>query len=423
MLLWIAGLAALCTAWWCGRRLLGRGLVSRRWIMVTAALWSLPALVIPPLASRDMYAYACQGALFDAGLNPYRVGIAAQPCPWLESVSVVWRDTPAPYGPLFVLLAGAAAAFGSQAVALAVVRLYAVLAMLGLAAVLPVLARRLGVAEDRALWLVLCCPIVPVHLIGGGHNDALTMALLIAGLAVLAGPPRPIGALVAGGALIGLAIGVKTTVGVVLPFAALLALDGRFTWPRLLRRGGLVIGGALGALLALSAVSGLGLGWATALSGAGESRSWTSPSTAVGMAVNAAATAMGARVDVVPATRLVALALLLVVLVVLWWRFRRTGDPLHGAGLACLAVILLAPITQPWYLFWALALLAVTRVPVEWLVATTIAGMFLILPNGDGAWKPLQVPLAFLMTGLTGWVTYRAVRWLREPATPAVAVE
>jgi alpha-1,6-mannosyltransferase len=423
MLLWIAGLAALCTAWWCGRRLLGRNLVSSRWIMVTAALWSLPMLVVPPLASRDIYAYACQGALFDAGLSPYRVGISAQPCPWLESVSVVWRDTPAPYGPLFVLLAGAAAAFGSQVVALAVVRLYAVLAMLGLAAVLPVLTRRLGVEEDRALWLVLCCPVVPVHLIGGGHNDALTVALLMAGLAVLAGPARPIGALVAGGALIGLAIGVKTTVGVVLPFAALLALDGPFTWPRLLRRGGPVIGGALGALLALSAVSGLGLGWATALSGAGESRSWTSPSTAVGMAVNAAAQAVGAQIDVVPAARLVALALLPVALVVLWWRFRRAGDPVHGAGLACLAVIFLAPITQPWYLFWVLALLAVTRVPVTWLVAATIAGMFLILPNGDGAWKPLQVPLAFLMTGLTGWVAYRAVRWLREPATPTVTVE
>ena len=141
--------------------------------MVTAALWSLPMLVVPPLASRDMYAYACQGALFDAGLNPYRVGMSAQPCPWLESVSVVWRDTPTPYGPLFVLLAGR----GRR------LRLAGRRARRGPAAMpcsrcsgwprsLPVLARRLGVEEDRALWLVLCCPLVPVHLIGGGHNDA-----------------------------------------------------------------------------------------------------------------------------------------------------------------------------------------------------------------------------------------------------------
>nr|BFE75491.1 hypothetical protein GCM10020092_087920 [Actinoplanes digitatis] len=120
-----------------------------------------------------------------------------------------------------------------------------------------------------------------------------------------------------------------------------------------------------------------------------------------------------------PATRLIALVLMLIGLVVLWWRFRR-GDPLHGAALACLVVIFCAPITQPWYLYWALALFAVTTVRFRWLEIAVIAGMFLILPNGDGAWKPLQVPFAFLMTGLVVWVGRRAVRWLREPA-PAEA--
>ena len=122
VLLWAAGLTALCTAWWFGRRLASPS----RWIVVTAALWILPMLVVPPLASRDLYAYACQGALFDSGLNLYAVGVSAQPCPWLDSVSVVWRDTPTPYGPLFLLLTGAAAAFGSQVAAIGVFRLLAV---------------------------------------------------------------------------------------------------------------------------------------------------------------------------------------------------------------------------------------------------------------------------------------------------------
>ncbi|MEU7902247.1 polyprenol phosphomannose-dependent alpha 1,6 mannosyltransferase MptB [Actinoplanes sp. NPDC049118] len=419
MLLWIVGLTALCTAWWWGRKLVADGLLSRRWIVVTGLLWVLPMLLIPPLASRDMYAYACQGALFDAGFNPSVVGISAQPCPWLDSVSLVWRDTPTPYGPLWIMLTGLAAALGSQAVALAVFRVYAVLAVLALAAVVPVLAGRRGAPADRALWLVLCCPIVAVHVVGGGHNDALTMALLLAGLALIAGRARPIALLVAGGAVVGAAIAVKTTVGVVLPFAALLAAGGlhpgREGWLRLLRRGGAVVGGALAALLVLSAVSGLGLGWATALSGAGESRSWTSPSTAVGIAINAVAKWFGLQLDAVPATRSIALILMLIALVVVWWRFRR-GDPLHGAALACLVVIFCAPITQPWYLFWALALFAVTTVRFRWLEIAVVAGMFLILPNGDGAWKPLQVPFAFLMTGLVVWVGRRAVKWLREPA-------
>ncbi|MEV4637406.1 polyprenol phosphomannose-dependent alpha 1,6 mannosyltransferase MptB [Actinoplanes sp. NPDC049548] len=414
MLLWIAGLGALCAAWWYGRRLT----VSRRWILVTAALWIVPMLFVPPLASRDMYAYACQGALFDAGLNPSVVGISAQPCPWIESVSVVWRDTPTPYGPLWIVLTGLAASFGSQAVALGIFRLYAVLAVAALALVVPALARRTGVPVERALWLVLCCPLVPVHFVGGGHNDTLTIALLLAGLALIAGRRR-VGLLVAGGALVGAAIAVKTTVGVVLPFAALLAAGGleltRDGLLRFLRRGGAVVGGAVAALVALSVVSGLGFGWAVALSGAGESRSWTSPPTAVGIAVNAVGKLFGVAIDVVPAVRATALVLLLAALVAIWWHFRR-GDALHGAGLACLAVIFFAPITQPWYLYWTLALFAATTVRMRWLEVTVIVSMFLILPNGDGAWKPLQVPFAFFVTGFAGWIAWRSVRWLRRPA-------
>jgi alpha-1,6-mannosyltransferase len=404
MALWIAGLTALCVAWWIGRRLV----VSSRWIIVTAALWVLPTLLTPPLASRDMYAYACQGALFDAGFNPSVVGISAQPCPWLESVSVVWRDTPTPYGPLQIVLSGLAAAFGSQVIAIVVFRVLAVLGLAGLAVALPVLARRRGVPGERALWLVLCCPLVGVHLGGGGHNDALTMALLVAGLAVVAAMSRR-GAWL-GGVLIGAAIAVKTTIGVALPFAALVAAGGA-GWGRLVRRGGAVVGGAVAGLLILSYSSGLGLGWLVALSGAGESTSWTSPPTAVGIAVTFVS---GGGVDAIPVARAIALGLLPIVLVVLWWRFR-FGDPLHGAALALLAVIFLAPITQPWYLFWPLTLLAVTSARVRWLTIAVVASMFLILPDGDGAWKPLQVPLSFLVTGLVGWVGYRAVRWLREP--------
>ena len=414
LLLWALGLAALCTAWWSGRRLAETADLGIRWIVVTAALWIVPMLVIPPLGSRDMYAYACQGALFNAGLNPYAVGVSAQPCPWLDSVSVVWRDTPTPYGPLFIMLAGAAAMFGSQLAAIVVFRLVAVLGIVGIAAGLPVLARRVGVPEQRALWLVLCCPLVSLHLIGGGHNDALTVAFLIAGLAVLAARPRRLGLLILAGVLLGLSIAVKITLGVVLPFAALLAVGGLQPggWPQLVRRGGTVLFAALGTLVALSFLSGLGLGWATALSGAGESVYWTSPPTAIGIAVDAVERGLGADLDVVPAVRAVALVLLPVVLLVIWWRSRRR-DPLIGAGLALLALIFLAPITQPWYLMWPLAMLAVTPARVRWLAVTIVLWVATILPDGSSALRPLKGPMAFAMVVLVGWVAVRSVRWLR----------
>ncbi len=410
LLLWIAGLAALCTAWWYGRRLR----FSPRWVLVTAALWGAPLLFVPPLASRDMYANACQGALVHAGFNPYLVGVSAQPCPWLESVSVVWRDTPTPYGPVFLVLAGLAAAFGSQVAALVSFRVLAVLGVVATAACLPVLARRVGAPVDRALWLVLCCPLVPIHLIGGGHNDALTVAFMVAGFAVLAAPPKSWTALVVGGALLGLATSIKITIGVVLPFAALLAVGGLRTagWGGLLRRGGVVIGSALAVLVAASFASGLGLGWLTALSGAGESVNWSSPPTAIGLAVEAAGRWFGADLEVVPAVRAVALVLLGVSLLVILWR-SRNRDPLVGAGLALLAVIFFAPITQPWYLIWPLVLFAVGTARARWLAGTIVVAMATILPEGTGAFRPLGVPLSFAMVVLVGWIAYRSVTWLR----------
>src|SRR6185369_15448100 len=257
MLLWVVGLVAICTAWWKGRHLVGRGILTPRWVLVTAALWILPMIFIPPLASRDMYAYACQGALFGSGHNPYHDSISAQPCPWIDSVSVRWRFTLTPYGPLFIPLSAIAAKLGSLTAAIAAFRALAVISVAGMAAGMYALARRAGVPVDRALWLLMCCPLVPLHLVAGGHNDGLTVAFLVAGFALIIGADRGYPALLAGGALLGLSMSVKTTIGLVLPFAALLAAGGFAAggWSRLLRRGGAVLAGALGTLLVLSAAT------------------------------------------------------------------------------------------------------------------------------------------------------------------------
>jgi len=173
-----------------------------------------------------------------------------------------------------------------------------------------------------------------------------------------------------------------------------------------------VIGAALGTLLAFSFASGLGLGWAAALSGTGESVSWTSPPTAVGIAVDAVGKWFGVHLTAVPVARGIALAILPVALVAILWH-SRNHNPLYGAGLACLALIFLAPITQPWYLMWPLTLFAVTAVRARWLAGTIVFSMFTILPDGDGALKPLQVPLSFAMSALVGWIVYRGFTWLR----------
>jgi alpha-1,6-mannosyltransferase len=406
---WVAGLALMTGAWWVVRD----RVPSARWAYLTAGLWLLPLLVTPPLASRDVYSYACQGAVYAAGENPYRVSAADLPCQWLDTISPIWRDTPAPYGPLFVVIAGAAAAIGgSLGVTIALLRAVAV-AGVGLAAAsLPVLARRCGVPPRRALWLVLACPLVGVHLVAGAHNDAPMIGLLIAGLAVLpaAHAPRSWLRLAGGGALIGLSVAVKATALVVLPFAALAAIAGPYRLRALVRDGGPVVGGALAAVLAATLGSGLGFGWVGALSHSGDSVQWTSPSTAVGLAIGYAGRLFGADVRVVPGVRLVGLAALLVVLVVLWLR-ARSGDPLRAAGTALVATLALGPVFHAWYAILPLAVVAATGVAARWALGACAAASFLVMPDGSGLAGSTRFPGALAMTAL---VLALGVRWARR---------
>ncbi|SCE68453.1 alpha-1,6-mannosyltransferase [Micromonospora haikouensis] len=428
---WLVGTALMVGAWWALRD----GAPSGRWAYTTAGLWLLPLLATPPLGSRDVYSYACQGWSYAHGRDPYRLGVAAAGCPWLDSVAPIWRDTPAPYGPVFVLLAALAVTVGGSLVgAIAVLRLYAVAGVLLAAYCLPGLARAAGVPVRRAAWLALAVPLVGVHLVAGAHNDAVALGLLLAGLLMLvsgpaglvppAGPP-PVGqaptagVLLLAGMLLGLAVAVKATAVVVLPFAALAALRARCTWRALLRAGALLAGGVLAALLATSVASGLGLGWVEGLARSGDSAQWTSPPTAVGFVVDYVGEWAGRRPDAVPVTRAAGLLLLAATLVALWcwaWRSLRRLDAgtdapaaarprvaLLGAGLALAATVALSPVFHPWYAIWPLTLLAVsvTRVArTTWFALPSAVAAVLTLPDGTNLARSTKAPGAIAMTAL-----------------------
>ncbi|MFF5055374.1 polyprenol phosphomannose-dependent alpha 1,6 mannosyltransferase MptB [Micromonospora sp. NPDC000663] len=322
---WLAGTALLVGAWWSLRG----GAPSTRWAYVTAGLWALPLLVAPPLGSRDVYSYACQGWTYAHGVDPYAVGVAAAGCPWVETVAPIWRDTPAPYGPVFVLLAALAVHLGGGLTGtLVLLRVTAVAGLLLAAICLPRLARAAGVPPRRAVWLLLACPLVGVHLVAGAHNDAVMLGLLLCGLLMVFRRPGRPAALLLAGALLGLAVTVKASAVVVVPFAVLAGVRGRCTVRELLRDGGWLAGGLLGAVLAASALSGLGFGWIGGLTRSGDSEQWTSPPTAVGFVVDYAGELIGQDPQVVQVLRAAALLLLAILLVVLWWRAWRV---LHGS--------------------------------------------------------------------------------------------
>ncbi|MEU3454161.1 polyprenol phosphomannose-dependent alpha 1,6 mannosyltransferase MptB [Micromonospora sp. NPDC006766] len=416
---WLVGTALLAWAWWSLRD----RLPSTRWVLVTIALWLLPMLIAPPLGSRDAYAYSCQGASYAAGINPYEQGVSALPCPWLDTISYIWRDTPAPYGPLFVMISGSiVTAAGSLFASVVLFRALAVAGVALTAVSLPVLARRCGVPPQRALWLALACPLVPVHLIGGAHNDAIMVGLLAAGLAVVAARPGRTLPLLGGGLLLGLAAAIKVTALVVVPFAALAAIVGPYRIRALVRDGGWVVGGSLAALIGATVAAGLGLGFISGLEQGGLVVAWSSPPTAVGQTIGYLAVIFGAHVDALPATRALAMLVLAVLLVWLWWRARHR-DPFWHAGLALAATVALSPLFHPWYWTWPLVVLAATSRRTGWFALVALVTFFMVLPDGTGLPRYSKMPGAPLMTLLVMVVAVWLVRSVRADQPRSVRAD
>lgn len=323
---YLVGLLLLGWAWWRIGALLRAGTgPGLRWILVTGAVWAAPLLVAPPLGSRDLYAYACQGAVWLDGHDPYAVGAAAGGCPWLAPVPSLWQDTSAPYGPLALLVSAGAVGLARAAtgepgdqllVALGGLRVAALVGALLLAGFGPRLARACRVDPAGAAWLGLVTPLVAVHVAAGAHHDALVAGLVVAGLAGAgsAVPPTPNGGSrsrtaallpgtraivpVAAGLALGLAVAVKVTAVAALPFAVLLAArrgagDRAAVWPGVGAGVGVLAGAAAG-FAGLTLATGLGTGWTRALAGTGELAQWSSPPTGLGMAAGYLLRVLGA---------------------------------------------------------------------------------------------------------------------------------
>lgn len=367
----VFGILLLSFAWWRLRSHAG----------VAAVLWGAPLLLAPPLFSRDAYAYVGQAQLVVGGLDPYSVGPGALDGPLVEGVDDVWIDTPSPYGPLWLGLASLVVRVSGERLlpALLGMRLLAVLGLLLAAWAL----HRLG--GERALWLGVANPLVLLHLVAGAHNEALMLGLMVAGLAVSSLPLAAV--LVVLGAL------VKLPALAALPFLVVAAP----------RRVLLVAVPSAVTAVVVSYGTGLGWGWLTTLDAGRARLSLFSPTTGLG-------TLLG-QLEPVLALGLVAGA---VVAAVLLWRAPSLG-PVRALGLALLAVALLLPVVQPWYVLWGLLPLAAVAGPrlAAALGAGCLVLALLVLPSGRNVIRP---PLYGVPTLLA---VAAAVLVLRRDATPA----
>jgi alpha-1,6-mannosyltransferase len=409
------GAVMMALAWlMLGRFALGKRRMSRGDLDRTLLLWTLPLLIAPPMYSKDVYSYLAQSQISLEALDPYRVGPASGlglGHVFTLSVPSLWRDTPAPYGPLFLWIGRGISALTGENIVAAVL-CHRVIVLIGVGLIVwatPRLARRCGVAEVSALWLGAANPLLFMHLVAGIHNEALMLGLMLTGAEFalrgidaprlwptswrILGPDwEPLGMLLAGSILIILSSQVKLPSLLALGFVAM-ALAYRCGGSL---RALLLVGSAMTALtLAVMGIvgwaSGLGLGWIYTLGTANVVRSWMSPPTLLALGTGQVGILLGLgdhTTAVLALTR--GMGVLIIMVMVVWLLlavFRGRLHPIGGLGVALGVTVLLFPVVQPWYLLWAIIPLAAwatrTGFRVAAIIVTLVVGIFGPTANGD----------------------------------------
>jgi hypothetical protein len=364
----VIGAAALGISW--------LGLISRversqaperdrmRVVIATALLWFLPVMLGPPLLSSDIYSYAAEGDMVTKGHDPTSQGMYKL---WfgeyISHTDPVWRSPTGgnPYGPVQMgIAAGAVEATGHTFVlTIWLLRFVALGAVLLSIWAIADIARRHGVSPPVAVAIGVANPIAVLHLVGGGHNDAILMALLCAGFAF-----AQRGRFWLGVVFIALATAVK------LPAAAGLVYLG---WCRpgvgaAVKERLKVIGQAFavtaGIIVTACAVVGVGLsGWIFAMRNTGSTTGTLSLPTRLGFVLSSLFRQLGLPSSDqvwIGVLRYVGLAVAAYVCLRLLGVVERIG-PVAATGICLLAVMLLGPVVWPWYLAPAFALLGATQ--------------------------------------------------------------
>lgn len=391
-----AGLVLLVVAWWRLGGLLRAGEpVGPRRLRSVLWSWVLPLVPGPLIFSNDAYSYVAQGALAVRGWDVYRLGPSVLGGSVAENVPELWRDAPAPYGPLAVSATRAVVAVTGEHHTVAAVLGMRLLALCGLALIVWGVGRlasgwsaergsSFGGGEAGALWATVLNPLALVHLVGGAHNEALMIGLMVAGLVAFRRGHWVLGTVV----LVSAAL-VKVPAAVALLCAAVWSVGGRpdrrAGW---LRAAGIALVG-LAALVLGVIVSGQGWGWLSTLRGPTQVYTVLSPSTDVGRVLGLLSEGfgLGTAADAIAAARSVGMVMGVCLVGFCAWRAPRTG-PEFATGTALLGLVVTAPVVQPWYVLWGMVPLAA----VAWrLLESTPARLamlvllFIVLPSGTSA--------------------------------------
>ena len=271
---------------------------------------------------------------------------------------------------------------------------------------LPRIAHLLHINPRDVAWFSIINPLVVIDLVGGAHNDALMMGLVVWGI-WLAYRGRFLYALV----LVGVAMAIKQP-ALLAAFPIAVIRSGWADWsPRQLGRfvGRLAFAFAvvIGVFSLISVASGLGFGWIRAVSVPG-SIITMAPFSLLGWAAQLVVDATGvggtARVAITVSQ---SVGLLLSATIVTWLAVTRgRTHPLAFLSWSYLAFAFFGPALHPWYLTWGGLLLPLTHPsPRVWKVAAAVTLILLVYGAGNLAWRNDAVALAFAALA-TGWVVF-----------------
>jgi alpha-1,6-mannosyltransferase len=364
-----------------------------------AAAWIAPLLLAAPFASQDVWVYVAQGKLVASGLGSTSPAhLLGRHSVWLSAVDPRYLTGPSIYGPGAVDLSGlfARASGGHPWIAVELWRL-AVIASLVLCAwgVTRAAASR-GINPAEAVIAGVANPAVLLVFVAGIHNDALMISLVVAGVA-LALTGRPWWAL----SLAALAVTVKAPAALAL-FAIAWRCYGT-SW----RRRAVSLASGLAVTLVALAVAGLacggGFGWLRSASQATVASSFS--------VLNLAGTISSTLAN---AVQLGGIAVAVAIVVLLPRRASWVGALALGFGV--MAVCATNP--QPWYVLWALPLLACTgcnaRLRRAAICVLCAMAAWSVLPFGNLAWF---VGLAALIFILARWEHQRQA--ISAPDSPS----
>ncbi|MDK8768392.1 alpha-(1-_6)-mannopyranosyltransferase A [Corynebacterium freneyi] len=426
--IWV-GIVGILAAWLlAGRRLIfGRPApaVDRLRTLNRSLLWWLiPLSVSAPVFSRDIYSYLMQGAMMRDGFDPYSEGAAVNPGPMLLEVSADWRNTTTPYGPLHLGINEVITRIVGDNITVGIV-LFRILCVLGFLAIVwsvPRIAVKLGGDPALAQWLGVLNPLVLLHLVAGLHNESIMVGLVSLALAAGLMMPRLRGAVVAA-LLIGVAVSLKATAVIALPFLVWIAVTrgGELAdWSAVFRRVPALLGYGIGmsalmvgALTAVTWLTGSTWGWLTEISGNTKVINPLAAPSAVAGAIAAVMAWIDDTVvfnSIVAVTRRVSSVIMVVGLVACWFVFRQNPRRNVAGMVAAYGVaVVFNAVALPWYYASLLTPIGTFR-PPRWLVqGTVVATLILCLSfSGGGNNRFYDVPWMIVIT-VAAWF---ALRWL-----------